>query len=187
MIYFIFLKVEQRLEEEKKRIRLYLNESTEETLLKKCEEVLIQKHLDLFYSEFENLLNDAKNDDLARMYDLVAKVPDALNELKRLLENYIYNQGMEAIEKCCEAAINDPKLYVQTILDVHKKFDLLVLSAFHNEKGFVAALDKACGRFINNNAVTKKCNSSSKSPELLARYCDFLLKKNCLLYTSRRG
>lgn len=112
------------------------------------------------------------------MYDLVAKITDGLNELKRLLEIYIYNQGMEAIEKCCDAAINDPKIYVQTILDVHKKYELLVLSAFHNDKGFVAALDKACGRFINNNAVTKKCNSSSKSPELLARYCDLLLKKN---------
>ena len=44
--------------------------------------------------------------DLARMYDLVSKIPDGLNELKRLLETYIYNQGMEAIEKCCEAAIN---------------------------------------------------------------------------------
>lgn len=36
---------------------------------------------------------------------------------------------------------------------------------------------QACGRFINNNAVTKLANSSSKSPELLARYCDLLLKK----------
>lgn len=55
-------KVEQRLEEEKKRIRLYLNESTEEILLKKCEEVLIQKHMDLFHNEFNNLLNDGKNE-----------------------------------------------------------------------------------------------------------------------------
>ena len=107
-IRFLFKQkqVETRLEEEKKRIRLYLNESTEEILLKKCEEVLIQKQLDLFYSEFENLLNDGKNEDLARMYDLVAKVPDGLSELKRLLETYIYNQGMEAIEKCCDASIN---------------------------------------------------------------------------------
>ena len=67
---------------------------------------------------------------------------------------------------------------MQTILDVHKKYNNLVENAFHTDKGFVAALDKACGRFINANAVTKKSNSSSKSPELLARYCDFLLKKN---------
>ena len=38
-------------------------------------------------------------------------------------------------------------------------------------------LFQACGRFINNNSVTKMANSSSKSPELLARYCDLLLKK----------
>lgn len=44
--------------------------------------------------------------DLARMYDLVAKIPDGLVELKRLLETYIYTQGMEAIEKCCDASIN---------------------------------------------------------------------------------
>ena len=40
------------------------------------------------------------------MYDLVAKISDGLVELKKLLEVYIYNQGMEAIEKCCDAAIN---------------------------------------------------------------------------------
>lgn len=99
----------------------------------------------------------------------------------------------------------DPKMYVQTVLDVHKKYNALVMSAFNNDAGFVAALDKvssnmslccllsvyeqdtfpltvfsttqACGRFINNNAVTKMAQSSSKSPELLARYCDSLLKK----------
>ena len=38
-------------------------------------------------------------------------------------------------------------------------------------------IQQACGRFINNNSVTKAASSSSKSPELLARYCDLLLKK----------
>ena len=49
---------------------------------------------------------------------------------------------------------------------------------FSNDTGFVASLDKACGKFINNNSVTKKANASSKSPELLAKYCDLLLKKS---------
>lgn len=63
-------------------------------------------------------------------------------------------------------------------MEVHKKYNALVLVAFNNDSGFVAALDKACGRFINGNSVTKAANSSSKSPELLAKYCDLLLKKS---------
>ena len=78
--------------------------------------------------------------------------------------------------------LQDPKdggkLYVSTILDVHKKYNALVLTAFTNDSGFVAALDKACGKFINLNSVTKHANASSKSPELLAKYCDHLLKKS---------
>ncbi|MGH0163780.1 UNVERIFIED_CONTAM: hypothetical protein FKN15_062283 [Acipenser sinensis] len=115
---------------------------------------------------------------LGRMYNLVSRITDGLGELKKLLETHIHNQGLAAIEKCGETALNDPKMYVQTILDVHKKYNALVMSAFNNDAGFVAALDKACGRFINNNAVTKMAQSSSKSPELLARYCDSLLKKS---------
>ncbi|XP_078331203.1 cullin-1-like, partial [Crassostrea virginica] len=69
-------------------------------------------------------------------------------------------------------------MYVQTILNVHRKYHVQVMTAFSNDAGFVAALDKACGRFINNNSVTRMANSSSKSPELLARYCDLLLKKS---------
>merc|ERR1711997_634871 len=101
-----------------------------------------------------------------------------LGELRNLLENHITNQGMGAIEKLGDEAANEPKLYVSTILDVHKKYNALVLTAFANDSGFVASLDKACGKFINNNSVTKKANASTKSPELLAKYCDHLLKKS---------
>lgn len=38
--------------------------------------------------------------------------------------------------------MQDPKVYVQTTLDVHKKYNALVMSAFNNDAGFVAALDK---------------------------------------------
>merc|ERR1712012_263860 len=171
-------KAEGRLKEEEKRVLEYLHETTLQRLLVTCDKVLIEKHLDHFHDEFQNLLNADKNDDLGRMYQLVSRIPDGVGELKRLLENHINNQGLAAIEKLGDESVNDPKLYVRTILDVHKKYNSLVMTAFNNDSGFVASLDKACGKFINNNSVTKKANASTKSPELLAKYCDHLLKKS---------
>ncbi len=71
-------------------------------------------------------------------------------------------------------------MYVTTILDVHKKYNKLVLTAFKNDSGFVAALDKACGKFINNNAVTKYVTSSQ--PVGLFSIKNILRLNLCLFY-----
>ena len=44
--------------------------------------------------------------DLGRMYSLISRVPDALGTLKQLLEEHIYSQGLDAIDKCGETALN---------------------------------------------------------------------------------
>ena len=36
----------------------------------------------------------------------------------------------------------DPKVYVETILSVHRKYNALVMDAFGNDTGFIEALDK---------------------------------------------
>jgi len=112
------------------------------------------------------------------MYKLVSRITDGTTELKNILEKHIYTQGDCKIKQNAETAINDPNQYVQTILEVYRKYENLVSTSFEKDAGFVAALDKACNRFINKNQVTIDAKSSSKSPELLARYCDLLLRSS---------
>ena len=44
--------------------------------------------------------------DLGRMYNLVARIPDGLGQLRTLLENHITSQGLNALEKCGDQAFN---------------------------------------------------------------------------------
>lgn len=39
-------------------------------------------------------------------------------------------------------SFQDPKLYIETVIEIHKKFLKLVQEAFGGEQGFTAALDK---------------------------------------------
>jgi cullin 1 len=174
-------RVDQRLSEEQKRVRTYMHDSTAEKLAKRLECVFIEKRFEQFQAEFRNLLVQEKHDDLALLYLLVARLPLGLNELRPIFEEHVHSQGLLAIAKCKDTAPSDPNLYIQTILNIHKKFNALILTAFRHDSGFVAALDKACGKFANTNAVTTATGTDSlscSSPELLAKYCDSLLKKS---------
>lgn len=62
------------------------------------------------------------------------------------------------------------------MLAVHDKYHNITCNQFKSDIGFGAALDKACEKFMNNNAVTG--GSSKKSPEMLAAHCHKLLKKS---------
>lgn len=170
-------KIEVWFHEEQKRAQLYLHKSTLDALVKILENVVIEKYIETFHSEFKNLLAYSKMDDLKRMFQLLSCVSGGLEQLKVQFEDYICQQGLRAIEKYNEADTADPRAYINAILDIHQRYNAIVIAAFENEAGFSTALDKACKKFINKNAITESSGSSSKSAELLAKYCDLLLKK----------
>jgi len=99
-------KVSQRLDEEVHRVQSYLHSSTLTALIKKVEEVLIRDQLDAIYSESKILLQDERYQDLALLYKLVNRIPNATVELKKIVENHIYEIGIQTIERVCANAVN---------------------------------------------------------------------------------
>lgn len=173
-------KAEERLREEEDRVERYMNTNTRKALITKCEHVLIREHAELMWDNFQTLLDYDKDEDLQRMYALLSRIPEGLEPLRKRFEDHVKRAGLAAVAKLVgegqAAGDVDPKLYVDALLEVHQKNSETVTRSFRGEAGFVASLDKACREFVNRNAATG--TSSTKSPELLAKHADALLRKN---------
>lgn len=173
-------KAEDRLKEEEDRVERYLHNKTRRELISKCEHVLIREHAELMWDSFQKLLDFDQDEDLQRMYALLSRIPEGLEPLRKRFEQHVKDAGLAAISKLVgEADANadvDPKAYVDALLEVHRKNSETVNRSFKGEAGFAASLDKACREFVNRNAATGA--SSTKSPELIAKHADMLLRKN---------
>lgn len=171
-------RAEDRLREEEDRVERYLHTKTRKELISKCEHVLIREHSELMWESFQNLLDFDQDEDLQRMYALLSRIPEGLEPLRKRFEAHVKQAGLNAISKLIGAGGDelDPKAYVDALLEVHRKNSETVTRSFKGEAGFAASLDKACREFVNRNAATG--SSSTKSPELIAKHADMLLRKN---------
>ncbi|KAF5322714.1 hypothetical protein D9619_000259 [Psilocybe cf. subviscida] len=173
-------KAEERLREEESRVERYLHTKTRKELIGKCEHVLIREHGKRMWDNFQTLLDYDQDEDLQRMYSLLSRIAEGLEPLRKRFEDHVKQAGLTAVSKLAgEAGANvevDPKNYVDSLLEVHSKNKDIVDRSFKGEAGFAASLDKACREFVNRNAATG--NSSTKSPELIAKHADMLLRKS---------
>ncbi|KAF2639625.1 Cullin-domain-containing protein [Massarina eburnea CBS 473.64] len=170
-------KAETRLDEEKDRVPLYLLSEIMTPLMRTCEQSLITNHSQALREEFQILLDHDKQEDLGRMYKLLARIPEGLDPLRTRFETHVRKAGLSAVDKIsAEGQSVEPKVYVDALLEVHTQYQDLVNRAFNGESEFVRSLDNACREFVNRNKICK--SGSNKSPELLAKYTDTLLKKS---------
>jgi cullin 1 len=114
---------------------------------------------------------------MQRMYNLLSRIPDGLDPLRVKFEAHVRKAGLAAVAKVASDADKmEPKVYVDALLEIHTQYQGLVKQAFKDEPEFTRSLDNACREFVNRNSVCK--SGSNKSPELLAKYTDALLKKS---------
>lgn len=114
---------------------------------------------------------------MATLYKLVIRVDTAISQLCVYFESHVKKEGLDAIESNVEKATEDPTFFFKTIWNVYEKYKNLLDKSLNSDPSFYRSLDSAAMHFVNENKVTELSPSrSKKSPELLAKYCDIVLK-----------
>uniref|UniRef100_A0A8C7U1G4 Cullin-5 n=1 Tax=Oncorhynchus mykiss TaxID=8022 RepID=A0A8C7U1G4_ONCMY len=126
------------------------------------------------------------------MFSLMDKVPSGIEPMLKDLEDHIMNAGLADMVAAAETITSDSEKYVEQLLTLFNRFSKLVKEAFQDDPRFLTARDKAYKAVVNDATIFKlelplkqkgvglKTQPESKCPELLANYCDMLLRKTTL-------
>ncbi|XP_013788491.1 cullin-2-like [Limulus polyphemus] len=167
------VKVLQRLDAENLRSRKFLHPSSYPRVTEECEQRMVADHLKFLHGECVNMVQQERKKDLQNMYTLLKPVHLGLDSLIKQVQQHITRIGLDSISNL--QGDNVPQTFVESVLQVHNKYQRLIKEVFHGDQQFMGALDKACATVINHRTTSKQ---PCRTPEFLAKYCDSLLKKS---------
>lgn len=166
-------KVDIRIQDEDLRVRKFFHPVSYNRVIRECEARMVEDHIPYLQVECRQMIKEENGTDLARLYKLLKHIPRGLQAMVTELEEHITKTGLQSIKAV--KVENGPQLYVDELLNVHRRFSDLIKDTFRDDPAFISALDKACTSIVNYRHDPRR---SSKSPELLAKYCDSVLKKS---------
>ncbi|GLT79422.1 hypothetical protein SLA2020_509110 [Shorea laevis] len=185
-MYFVFPQAEECLKREKDRVSHYLHSSSVPKLLEKVQHELLSvfatQLLEKEDSGWHALLRDDKVGDLSRMFQLFSKIPRVLDPVSSIFRQHVTAEGTALVKQAEDAASNrkvDKKdvvgmqvqVFVRKVIELHDKYLARVNDCFQNHTLFHKALKEAFEVFCNKGVA------GSSSAELLATFCDNILKK----------
>lgn len=179
------LKAEECLRREKDRVAHYLHSSSEQKLLEKVQHELLSVYasqlLEKEHSGCHALLRDDKVDDLTRMFRLFSRIP-RLEPVSNIFKQHVTAEGTALVKQAEDAASSkkaekrdvvglQEQIFVRKVIELHDKYMTYVGSCFSGHSLFHKALKEAFEVFCNKGVA------GSSSAELLATFCDNILKK----------
>ncbi|KAI6693075.1 hypothetical protein NL676_020785 [Syzygium grande] len=180
------LKAEECLKRERDRVSHYLHSSSEPKLLEKVQHELLSVYanqlLEKEHSGCHALLRDDKVEDLSRMFRLFSKIPRGLDPVANIFKQHVTAEGTSLVKQAEDAASNkkaekkdvvgpQEQVFVRKVIELHDKYLAYVNDCFQNHTLFHKALKEAFEVFCNKGV------GGSSSAELLATFCDNILKK----------
>jgi len=174
------IKAEDSLDEERKRVEDYLNNSSETKILRVVEEEILER-VEMLLLQKESsgcraLLQNDKSEDLQRMFRLFSRLENGLNPMASILQNFITTTGEDIINRRKarldggEKDKNDDPKFVKAIMALHEKYLDVVKKDFAGNSLFQKGLKDAFVEIVNKN-VGQYTNA-----ELMSTFCDRILK-----------
>uniref|UniRef100_A0A8C7NR68 Cullin-5 n=1 Tax=Oncorhynchus mykiss TaxID=8022 RepID=A0A8C7NR68_ONCMY len=161
-------------------------------LMECCVNALVTSFKETILAECPGMIRRNETEKLHLMFSLMDKVPSGIEPMLKDLEEHIMSAGLADMVASAETITSDSEKYVEQLLTLFNRFSKLVKDAFQDDPRFLTARDKAYKAVVNDATIFKlelplkqkgvglKTQPESKCPELLANYCDMLLRKTPL-------
>ncbi|CAF0948041.1 unnamed protein product [Adineta ricciae] len=161
------------IDDEEFRSRKFLNPTSYSKVYNECLQRLVCDHFETFKGECNELIVREDLDALQNMYKLLKPTHIGINYMVERLQEHIARIGHDKVQSL--KGENLSTLFVETLLELHTKYMNVIKETFTSDPEFVSSLDKACATIVNMKYGNRL---SAKAPELLAHYCDSLLRKS---------
>ncbi|XP_053214912.1 cullin-5-like isoform X2 [Panonychus citri] len=185
---------DMKLKEEEMRGAKYLESLSLPSLNETCVRVLVTNHKDVILAECPTMIQNNETKKLNLMFRLLDRVEGGVEPMLTYLEDHIVQQGLADMMASAEIITQDSEKYVEQLLELFVRFSTLVAEAFNDDPRLLTARDKAFKQVVNDTSVFKlelaskpkitvmitKLPPESRCPEMLANYCDMLLRKTPL-------
>lgn len=161
----------------------FLDPSSAEAVRGCYERAAVAAHLPALHATVDSLMRAAASDepgaqerraDLSRMYTLLRPLGAAA--LRPLVDAAHAHAARHGHALLAQPHTKDEahSHFVHAMLTLHGKYSKLFAEVFDGAQAFIGALDKACSEVVNARGPSDSC---ARAPELLARYCDCLLRR----------
>ena len=169
--------VDKKIKEEQRRIESYLDESTKKTMMAMMDRTLLFGHAESLQGLFESSLSRNSLEDAACVYRLLKRI-SKIAPLFKMFETHVERYGRSQLESVREEMASNPRVFVDTVLAVYRRFSSFVSEAFQGNRDFALAMDTAFSNFVNHNSLTSGTGTAnSMAAMLLAKFCDSFLKR----------
>lgn len=188
---------EMKLKEEEQRAVRYLetrkNCDSVLVLTDCCVNVLVGSFKETILAECPGMIAANETEKLLLMFQLMDRVRGGVDPMIANLESYIVTTGLDDMKASADTITSDSEKYVEELLTLFNRFSKLVKDAFNDDPRFLTARDKAFKTVVNDSTIFKlelpnksksgggglntKSQPESRCPELLANFCDMLLRK----------